>query len=45
MSPQPLDTGAFQIRVATRSDLETLLEFRMGMIADIFAAGEGEPPW
>ena len=45
MSPQPLDTGAFQIRVATRSDLETLLEFRMGMIGDIFAAGEGEPPW
>jgi GNAT superfamily N-acetyltransferase len=45
MSPQPLDPGAFQIRVATRSDLETLLEFRMSMIGDIFAAGEGKPPW
>ena len=45
MSPQPLDTGAFQIRVAIRSDLETLLEFRMGMIGDIFAAGESKPPW
>ena len=38
MGTPPLATGDLFIRAATRSDLPTLLEFRMGMIGDISAA-------
>ena len=45
MGTPPLATGDLFIRAANRSDLPTLLEFRMGMIGDISAAEKGEPPW
>jgi GNAT superfamily N-acetyltransferase len=45
MSTPPPRAGAFPIRAATQSDLPTLLDFRMGMLGDVFAAEQGKPPW
>ncbi|HEY5487025.1 MAG TPA: GNAT family N-acetyltransferase [Candidatus Limnocylindrales bacterium] len=45
MSSPPSAADVFLIRAAARSDLPTLLEFRMGMIEDIAAAGQAQRPW
>ena len=45
MDTQPPMAGGLAIRIATQSDLPTLLEFRMGMIRDLSAAEHGRRPW
>jgi len=45
MSTSPSAADGFLIRAAAQSDLPTLLDFRMGMIEDIAAAGPAKRPW